>query len=297
VKIRHHLQMRTTRQRRPTSLARRHFMAAASAAALRTAAVGALITAAVPARSAPARSKSGWGGRGVSRGWSGQRGGWHGGGPPQCFLVGTQIQTACGEIHVEGLKAGDLVKTVSGEMRPIRWVGRRTYRRGGARLNALDPIRIARDAIEPGRPRRDLYLSPWHFLLLDGYLMPAKDLVNGVTIRQMAPAGAERLQYFHLALDTHDVISAEGVDVESLFVSDNEHEYFSNFAEYERLYPSGDRMAMTPYAPRVWYSGGRSQLLALLKLGASSVVDVRDPIQKVYERLAARSVDLCTAYD
>jgi hypothetical protein len=49
---------------------------------------------------------------------------------------------------------------------------------------------------------------------------------------------------------------------------------------------------MTPYAPLVGYGGGRSDLKALLRLAVSPFVDVRDPIQVAYSRIAARAEEL-----
>jgi hypothetical protein len=122
-------------------------------------------------------------------------------------------------------------------------------------------------------------------------LIPAKDLVNGHSIVAVMPDGRPTIDYFHIALDSHEVISAEGVDAESLLIRNGEHEHFSNFVEYDRL---GVREAMTPCAPQFCYAGGRSHLAALLRLGISNFVNVRDPIQKVEQKLtalAARSAE------
>ena len=57
-------------------------------------------------------------------------------------------------------------------------------------------------------PRRDLWISPNHAMYLDGLLIEAKDLVNGVSIVQADRV--EKVEYFHVELETHDVIIAEG---------------------------------------------------------------------------------------
>ena len=45
-----------------------------------------------------------------------------------CFVTGTLIRTVRGELAVEMLCVGDLVLTMSGERRPIRWIGKRSLR-------------------------------------------------------------------------------------------------------------------------------------------------------------------------
>jgi len=49
---------------------------------------------------------------------------------------------------------------------------------------------------------------------------------------------------------------------------------------------------MTPYAPLVAYGGGRAELKALLRLAVSPSLDMRDPIQVAYSRIAARTEEL-----
>jgi hypothetical protein len=97
------------------------------------------------------------------------------------------------------------------------------------------------------------------------------------------------VEYFHIILETHEVIWAEGALAETVLGID--YEVFSNFAEYERLYPGEPRATMAPFAARPC-GGGWADLTALLRLGASRVVDARDPFQKAYDRLAARGRDL-----
>src|SRR5262249_39553497 len=104
---------------------------------------------------------------------------------------------------------------------------------------------------------------------------------------------------FHIELETHEVIFAEGAAAESLLVtSDREtfpdltHDKFDNFVEHERLYTAKGITPMTPYAPRVCYNGRLSELSALLRRVVSPVADVRDSIQMIHDRIAARSIEL-----
>jgi Hint domain len=79
-------------------------------------------------------------------------------------------------------------------------------------------------------------------------LIEAQDLVNGVSIVQ-APS-IERVDYFHVELETHDIIVAEGALSES-FVDDDSRGIFQNAHEFQALYPD-ERARPDPYcAPRV----------------------------------------------
>ena len=79
-------------------------------------------------------------------------------------------------------------------------------------------MRVKVGAFGTGRPRRDLVLSPDHAVhgsaLADGpaVLVPVRYLVNGATIVQEA---ADAISYFHVELDRHDVLLAEGLPTES----------------------------------------------------------------------------------
>lgn len=133
-----------------------------------------------------------------------------------CFASGTRILTVRGEIAVEDLAVGDLAVTASGTHRPIRWLGHRTTdcRNHPAHRNVL-PVRIAAAAFGEGRPARDLVVSPGHSLcfdLLGEVLIPASSLVNGTTITQEE---VETVTYWHVELDSHDILIAEGQPAES----------------------------------------------------------------------------------
>ena len=218
---------------------------------------------------------------------------------PVCYLRGTRIRTPKTERRVEELNIGDLVVTLSGESKPIKWIGRQRFEKGSQRWPAnLEPVRIRRFALDERTPHRDLYLSPNHALYIDGVLIPANYLVNGTSIVQAMPEGVEEIEYFHIELETHEVIFAEGVPAETLLVmkereafADLIREQFDNFAERKQL-NGNDALAMTPCAPRVCYNGRRSELKALLRRAVSPVVDIRDPIQSVHDRIATRGAEL-----
>ena len=73
-------------------------------------------------------------------------------------------------------------------------------------------------------------------MFLDGVLVPADCLVNGSSIVQ--ERGLDRVDYFHVELDTHDILFAEGAAPES-FYDDDSRGMFHNVAEFAALYPDG----------------------------------------------------------
>jgi hypothetical protein len=100
-----------------------------------------------------------------------------------CFLTGTRIKTPEGEAKIEELRIGDKLLTASGEIRPIKFIGRRKVSRERTEpWNGDGPVKISRFAIDGRAPHSDLYVSPAHAIYIDGILIPATNLVNGITI-------------------------------------------------------------------------------------------------------------------
>jgi Hint domain len=213
--------------------------------------------------------------------------------PSACFFRGTRLHIDEREVRIEELTIGDNLKVHRGGYLPVKWIGRRQYKyvAGSVWSKELLPIRIARHALDGETPHSDLYVSPKHRIFVDGVLIPASHLINDVSIVQTLPEGVEDIEYYHVEFDTHEVIYAEGAAVESMLVT-SAVENFDNFPEYEQLYGVGARRVMAPYAPIAWYPGGRSELKALLRRVASPIVDIRDPIQIAYDRIAERAMDL-----
>ncbi len=146
-----------------------------------------------------------------------------------CYAPFTRIATPDGEVEAGSLRAGDLVRTLAGEIARVRWLGRRHVT---GDVFASDPsrrpIRIAPGALGPDCPRRPLVVSPLHALWFDGILIPAELLVNGSTIRRLAPR--DGFDYVHVELDRHDVLLAEGAPAES-FIDLESRWMFENAAD------------------------------------------------------------------
>jgi len=171
-----------------------------------------------------------------------------------CYCPGTLIKTARGDKRVEKLKIGDKVMTASGVTRPIKWIGRRSY--GGRFIQGskdILPVCIKAGALDENIPKRDLWISPHHAMYfknndLDGVLIEAKDLVNGVSIVQAE--SVEKVEYFHVELDSHNVIIAEGALSET-FIDDDSRLMFHNAHEFSALYPEAAVEAAQYCAPRL----------------------------------------------
>lgn len=146
-----------------------------------------------------------------------------------CFAAGTRILTDRGWRAVETLVPGDRVQTLDDGVQPLRWIGRFAVSRADlARSSRHYPVRIAAGAFGPGLPRADLRLSRQHRILLTGAeiaaicgcpeaLVPAHRLLGLAGVELLQPQTA--FDYFHLLLDRHQVIFAEGLAAESLLMA------------------------------------------------------------------------------
>jgi hypothetical protein len=204
-----------------------------------------------------------------------------------CFLPGTRIKTTAGEINIEDLQIGDNVLTASGETKPIKFIGRSKISRERTRRwkNGEGPVKISRFAIDGKVPHSDLYVSPAHAIYIDGILIPASSLVNGITIVADAKPEAHSLTHLHIELDTHEAILAEGLAVESFQRDDPQA--FDNADEYVRLYgPPG--APLTPFAPIVRYHNSREELASNMRSALAPAYDFRKPIEKIRDRILDR---------
>jgi hypothetical protein len=181
-----------------------------------------------------------------------------------CFRAGTHIATVAGDVAVEALSVGDLVRTAAGGVRPITWIGHRAIdcaRHTAPRL--VWPVRVAAGAFAEAQPSRDLFLSPDHAVFVDDVLVPIRQLINGVSIVQVE---VNAVTYFHVELDSHDVLLAEGLPAESYLDTGNRAD-FANGGVPMTLHPTFARedAGCAPFA-----------------VGA-------DRVEPIWQRLAARA--------
>jgi hypothetical protein len=212
-----------------------------------------------------------------------------GGSGGNCFLKGTRILTAEGERRIEDLAIGDVLPTMFGGLRPIQWIGRYPRKKSDPTKpwvkDAL-PVRIARSALGPNLPHADLYVTAAHSLLIDGVLVPAEMLINGATITRYEACDADELEYFHIKLESHDAVYAEGVAAETLLKVE---ESAVNFADYFRRYgvPTSEEARCAPY---VHAFGGRDELKSRFRSALSPWIDLRNPADVVRDLLEERGL-------
>lgn len=176
-----------------------------------------------------------------------------------CYAAGTNLLTPDGERAVEMLREGDLVITVEGEQqvtRPVRWIGwRHIDLTRHPEPSAVAPVRIMCGAIAEQVPHRDLLVSPDHAIYVRGQLVAARQLINGETIRQETDWAS--VDYYHVELDQHALLLAEGLTAESYLDTGNRN-FFANGGEPLVLHPDLTSEADQPQredgscAPFVW---------------------------------------------
>lgn len=155
-----------------------------------------------------------------------------------CYLTGTLIDTPFGPRPIEHLSPGDLVRVAGGLAAPVQWVARQQIAPLACNAGLPEgrlPVCIARDALAPGVPSRDLYVSADHGMAVDGFLINAAAMVNGHSIRFVPPSEMNRgFTYWHIELEGHEVIFANGAQSES-FVDYADRAAFDNYDDYLRL--------------------------------------------------------------
>ncbi|MEO9574494.1 MAG: Hint domain-containing protein [Tateyamaria sp.] len=137
-----------------------------------------------------------------------------------CFTRGTLIESVDGPVPVEKLRKGMRLKTLDNGNRLVRAVLRREV---DARSD-LAPIHICAGALGN---TRDLLVSPAHRMLIsdwrgqmlfgaDEVLVSAANLVRGDLIYR---APRPRITYYHILMDSHQIIFAEGAATDSFHLT------------------------------------------------------------------------------
>ena len=188
-----------------------------------------------------------------------------------CYCTGTMILTDRGEVAVERLAEGDRVLTADGAARPIRWIGHRTLDLSRHPTpERVRPIRIRAHAVADGMPSRDLHVSPDHALLFDGMLILARQLVNGASITR--DDQCLNVTYYHVELETHDILLAQGLPAESYLDTGN-RDLFEN--------------ALVPLVLHPGFDDGQQGRLAR---SCRPLADDGAAVEPIWRRLAVRAM-------
>jgi hypothetical protein len=142
-----------------------------------------------------------------------------------CLLGGTLIRTPTGDVPVESLKAGDsvlssgLIKYRTGVRsygslieRPIKKM--KSLKVPYESLSDISrPVKIKAGALGEKVPEQDLYVSPWHGMVVEGSVRNAMSLINGDTIEY--DDSIKSIEYYHIELEQHSIILANGAETET----------------------------------------------------------------------------------
>jgi Hint domain len=158
-----------------------------------------------------------------------------------CFLAGTMIGTPGGATAIDKLAIGDLVLTADGSAKPVKFIGRQTVSMLFGDKAKSQPILIKAGALAQNVPARDLYTSPGHAMLIDGVLVIAGALVNGTSVVRWDDVPASFI-YYHIELEGHDVVFAEGAATET-YCDNVPRDMFDNADEFKALYPNAEPIA------------------------------------------------------
>ena len=113
-----------------------------------------------------------------------------------------------------------------------------------------NPIVIEENAIAQGIPSKKLRVSPNHAIYVDGLLINAGALVNNANIYQIDPS--ESFKYYHVELDSHELVIAENTWAESYLPQNENREDFDNSDEFDIQYPQGRKIILWPLKyPRI----------------------------------------------
>lgn len=145
-----------------------------------------------------------------------------------CYLAGTLIESEQGEVKIETLKVGDRIYSYQqGKkiLKEIKWISTQHHIVNPDLPDDLAscPVHIVRNALANNIPHKDMKVTPEHCLFLNGKFIPVRMLVNGYSIYYDHSIAS--YDYYHLELEEHSIIMADGVLSES-YLNTNNHKHF-----------------------------------------------------------------------
>ncbi|KXV63070.1 hypothetical protein AD949_08485 [Acetobacter orleanensis] len=192
-----------------------------------------------------------------------------------CFLAGSMIRTASGDVAVETLRIGDSVQTWDWKAqcaaeRAVIWTGRKSMHVNTALADdeAGYPVRILKDALAVGVPSQDLLVTPEHSLFFEDKFVPVRMLVNGRSI--VYDRSITSYDYFHIETEEHSVIWANDTLTESYLDTGNRGIFRQD----------GSVVRLTAKAPeKTWDNDG-----------AATLTVERTIVEPLFQTLADRAV-------
>jgi Ca2+-binding RTX toxin-like protein len=144
-----------------------------------------------------------------------------------CFCQGTNIKTNKGEKAVEDLEPGDLVLTKDCGYKKLLLVLGGTIDRQTLVANPkLLPVKITAGAMGQGLPRRDLWVSRQHRMVISSVISSSmfglsQVLVSAIRLTELpgiyVDKRATSVEYFHLVFEDHQIIYANDALSESFY--------------------------------------------------------------------------------
>jgi hypothetical protein len=116
--------------------------------------------------------------------------------------------------------------------------------------------------------------------------MPSLSMANLCAVG--ASSTGQRLRCIHIKLQSHDIIHAQGAPCETLL---DVEEFAVNFVEYLRMYEAPSEPAL-PCIPVLWLHNNRSKMKSHLRSALSPLVDRREKIDLIRDRLEERALTM-----
>ena len=134
---------------------------------------------------------------------------------------------------VQNLRQGDKVITHSG-IREILWIGRKHFSQSQLKSNRRNsPIAFLRNSLGENIPAKTLYVSEGHYFYINGKLIAAGCLVNGINIFRVNPNMLkDGVCYWHIDLGEEQLVKSNSCWSGSYYCWFNRRG-FSNYLDYD----------------------------------------------------------------
>lgn len=144
-----------------------------------------------------------------------------------CFTGNSLIQTDHGLVKVCDRVPGDKIQTMDNGLQTLRMVLSRAMLPEELKKNPkMRPVCIKAGALGRGVPNNDLFVSPQHRFFVQSRIAKrmfgkAEILASAIKMTELPgiflDESCSSVEYFHLVLDRHEIIFANGAPTESFF--------------------------------------------------------------------------------